>query len=73
MLVAADAHVLQADEIVLRAGLIEPLRHARVVHAVVRALGRDRQNPQVLEVDQLVNRLVLQIAADFVSRPLRRF
>ena len=32
VLVAVDADVLQADELVLRAGLIEPLRHARVEH-----------------------------------------
>src|ERR1700733_9126999 len=53
VLVAVDARVLQADEIVLRAGLIEPLGYARVEHAVVRPLTRDRQNPQLLEVDQL--------------------
>ncbi len=65
--VAVNAHVLEPDEVVFRAGLIQPLRHAGVKHAVIGSLGGDREDAQAFVTDQLVRRLILHVAAHFIG------
>src|SRR5690348_7455986 len=72
MHVAVNAGVFQTDEVIFRARLVEPLRNANVEYTMIRTLGGNREDVHSLETRQLVDRLVLHVAADFVARPFRR-
>src|SRR5688572_10482905 len=50
--VAADADLLEANEVGLDARLVEELRDARIVDAVIRAVGGNRQHALVLPPHQ---------------------
>src|SRR5882762_943405 len=66
MHVAVYAHVFQTNKFVFHARLIEPLGDAGVKNAMVGALGGDREDPNVLHPDELVDRFLLHIAWNLI-------
>ena len=69
-LLPLDADVLEAHEVGLHPGLIEELRNAGVVHAVIRAARARREHADVLPPRQLARRFDLHPARRLVG-PLR--
>src|SRR5438552_11264627 len=67
MHVSVYPDVLEPDEIILRTGLIQPLRNAGIKDAVIGTFGGDGEDAHVPEVHELVRRLVLEVAAHFVA------
>src|ERR1700680_740542 len=66
MHVAVYAHVFQANKFIFHARLIEPFGDAGVKNAMVGTLGGDREDPNVLHPDELVDRFFLHIAGNFI-------
>ncbi len=68
MAVAREAHALRLDVLRFDARLIEPLREAMVVLAMVAAVHGHQQHRDVLEILQLPRRFLLHVAGDLVGR-----